>query len=122
MVILFCIRCRTKVSLHSLITAFWEILNIFFYLILSHNNETLFLNRKGAAQVLVSIKNNLSKMKGCVIKRATIDKVWNRLNCALGCLMGKGSNSNQGSVKTNTLQPCLKVRYRMFVWIPCAVM
>ncbi|KAK3871946.1 hypothetical protein Pcinc_022944 [Petrolisthes cinctipes] len=68
--------------------------------------------RKSAAQVLVSIKNNLSRMKGCVIKRTTIDKVWNRLNCALGCLMDEAGSrdrvTKQGSVQTSTLQPCLK--------------
>ncbi|XP_071518497.1 uncharacterized protein [Panulirus ornatus] len=68
--------------------------------------------RKGAIHVLSALKTNLLRMRGCVLKRATVEKVWTYLNVALSCIMNLATDAGeleaQPPLQQSSLQPCLK--------------
>ncbi|ROT69432.1 putative PCNA-interacting partner-like [Penaeus vannamei] len=68
--------------------------------------------RKASSKVLSLIKSGLVRMRGCVLKKATIEQVWGRLNATLDSLLNDHPRDGQVTQKvqqTKGLRPCLKV-------------
>ncbi|XP_037790420.1 PCNA-interacting partner-like [Penaeus monodon] len=68
--------------------------------------------RKASSKVLSLIKSGLVRMRGCILKKATIEQVWGRLNATLDSLLNDHLRNGQVTPQTQQskgLGPCLKV-------------
>lgn len=74
--------------------------------------------RKASSKVLSLIKSGLVRIRGCVLKKATIEQVWGRLNATLDSLLNDHLRNGQvtpQAQQSKGLGPCLKVLFHHFI-------